>query len=314
MAGDGASSVGGESTISSTSGASSRQGPRKGDGTLDAFLRAPSACSSGSSSGSSGGAATTTTTSSSGGGSDGETIVVDGEKDDDMDKPVAPNCLSKRKIAEYNAKDRQRVPGGCKEVVDGGGKFAELQPYGSLVVAKDTEKKGKKRTHDGAVAAGGAGETTAYFFRCNVTYKCNDNVKKYKLGETYESMQNSNAWRHLAKHKLYSSRGDARVQNKATFQELVVVASGSHLRQEDPHRYFSLQMTDTLHIGKLAPFAWANDGKWRVLIKGLQQHAVEAAREGGPTFNVEAFHDQSIRVRIGWGVCLRLLFGLKAYL
>ena len=293
--------------MTSSSGTSSSQGP-KGDGTMHAFLRplgssssiSSSSSRSGGGGGGGGGAATTTatttatTSSRSGGGGGGE------EEEEDMDTPVANKCFTKRQIKKHNDKDKERVPKGCKEVVEWGNTFVELQSFGSLVVARDVEEKGKKRKQDGSVE-----ENTAFFFRCNVSYECNNTVALIKLGDTFEGMKSSNGWRHLRdEHSLYSSRGATRVDNKAEFQEKVVVAAASHLRRADPHRYFGLEITHTLHIKKLAPFAWANDADWRLLIKGLQEHAVEAARTGGATFNVEAYHDKTIRVRIGFGTCL----------
>ena len=130
------------------------------------------------------------------------------------------------------------------------------------------------------------------------------------IGSGSGELKSTNVWRHLKDHGIFSSTGQARKNNAEKFRRAARLAAGSELRASDPQRYFALQLTEALFINKAAPFAWAEDPKLRLFFKGLNDYLrlvlppeLGALVEEFPGFNVELFHNQTVKVRTGWLTC-----------
>lgn len=251
-----------------------------------------------SSSGSTGAGAGATTVEGGSGGSSGSN---EGERDP-MDLPVAPGCPSVRELERYHKRlvEARNPPKGYDAVLPWENHCVNLQPYGTLAVKKTRKKR---KTAEGVAEVV---ETTEYRFLCNLSRACRTSLTSRKLGDRVGNFSTSNTWTHLHEHGISSSTGQTRLDNKTTYNDMVRAAENSLLRQEDPQRYFELQLTDVFFIGQLAPFALGNKKEFRVMIAGLQQQAraglpPEVAADMAakkPLFNPEAFHDYKIRVRL----------------
>jgi len=207
----------------------------------------------------------------------------------DRDQPVAKGCFSLTKIGQIKAERALRgAPTGYEAVVAWPkDKVKELQPYGIILRKKED------------------GEDVFYFF-CLVTALSVKDIKVSKIATgSLDKINSSNAWRLLNSYGIYSQRGGTRKDNKETFKKLARVARESPLRAGDSQLYFERLVTDTLHIHKLAPFAWAHDREVRLMLKDVHEYYLDALppeqqaalKLQFPGFDVERYHDDKARVR-----------------